>query len=89
VAQGEALKSDKLLDQLREMSKMTGGAAYVAKKSRDTEEIFADITKDLQHTYMLAYAPPPASDAKWRTIGLLVKGLKEARVRARTGYYPN
>ena len=89
VAQGEAHKSDKLLDQLREMSKMTGRSVYVAKKSQDIEEIFADITKDPHHTYMLAYAPAPASDAKWRTIALLVKGLKEARVRARTGYFPN
>lgn len=88
VAQGEALKSERLVQQLKELSQMTGGQAYMAKKSEDIEEIFKGISADLQHTYMLAYQAPTVIEPKWRFIQLSVKGLKGHRIRAKEGYFP-
>ena len=67
---------------------MTGGQSYQARKTSEIAEIFQKISGDLQHTYMLAYKPPPAPEPKWRTIQLNVIGLKEAKIHAKEGYLP-
>jgi Ca-activated chloride channel family protein len=89
VAEGEALQSRSLLDLLEDISRRTGGLSYAAKKSHDVENIFQNISKDLNHTYMLAYTAPQAKNDKWRSIQLVVKGLKAYKVRAKEGYEPN
>jgi Ca-activated chloride channel family protein len=89
VAEGEALQSQSLLQQLVDISKRTGGFSYAAKKSRDVEDIFQGISRDLNHTYMLAYTAPQANNDKWRSIHLIVKGPKGYKVRAKEGYEPN
>lgn len=88
IAEGDALKTKKLLDQLKDVAEMTGAQSYQAHKTSEIAGIFQDISKDLQHTYMLAYKPPPAKDQKWRTIQLTVAGLKDAKIRAKEGYLP-
>jgi hypothetical protein len=50
--------------------------------------IFSQISEDLQHCYLLAYAAPPVEDDAWRTIQVSVKGIKNARIRAKQGYFP-
>jgi VWFA-related protein len=88
VAQGEALRSHALVSDLERLARTTGGAAFEVKKHSDVGRVFEEISRDLEHTYMLAYAPPAASDGRWRSIQVSVSGLKGARVRAREGYYP-
>ncbi len=89
VAQGDALASKPLLDQLRKMAELSGGRTFEAKKAADIEDCFQEICQDLKHTYMLAYRPP-ASDGggKWRSIQVLVSDGKSFRVRAKEGYFP-
>ncbi len=88
VAEGEALGSRMLLHQLAEISKKTGGLSYAARKSYEIEEIFQDISRNLNQTYMLAYSAPQSQDSRWRTIQLEVKGVKGYKVRAKEGYDP-
>jgi len=88
VAQGAALKSQVLLQELREIARLTGGQSYKVLKSSEISSVFQDISNDLKHTYLLAYKPPPAGEETWRTIQLAVKGLKDYKVRAKEGYVP-
>ena len=88
VAQGDALASGVLVHELRNISDFTGGLAYTIRKPHEVEGVFQDISSDLQHTYMLAYKPPAGSEKKWRTIEVSVQGLKQYRIRAREGYFP-
>jgi VWFA-related protein len=89
IAAGEATRSKKLREILDELSRHTGGATYQVKKPKDVDGVFADITQDLQHLYMLSYqAPSGASNGKWRKIDLVVKGVPKYSIRAKEGYYP-
>ncbi len=88
VAQGEALRNSKLLDQLHMLAKTTGGASYAIKCSRDVEQVFSDISRDLRNTYMLAYYAPPAETSAWRRIQVSIPSLKEATIRTKEGYVP-
>ncbi|HUB80124.1 MAG TPA: VWA domain-containing protein [Bryobacteraceae bacterium] len=88
VAEGDALKSGALLSEIREIAETTGAKFHQAHHSGDINGIFKDISSDLGHTYLLAYKPPPAADQKWRTIALAVSGIKDAKIRAKEGYFP-
>ena len=88
IAEGEALGTRTLLDELKDIAEMTGAQSYLARRTKDIENIFAQISDDLQHTYMLAFKAPPNPGPKWRTIQLSVSGLKEPRIRAKEGYLP-
>jgi Ca-activated chloride channel family protein len=90
IAEGEAVKSQNLEKLLEDMSKRTGGSTYQVNKSGDIDVVFQKIAQDLQHLYMLSYQPPSSpADEKWRKIDIAVKGLKDYRIRAREGYFPN
>jgi Ca-activated chloride channel homolog len=89
IAQGDALKDPALLAQIRQISLGTDGWTYAVRNSREIDEVFTKIAQDLKHTYMLAYPAPPSADAKWRTIQLMVKNVKNLRIRAKEGYFPN
>jgi len=89
IAEGEATHSRNLRKILDELSERTGGAAYQVKKPSEIEEVFAKISEELKHLYMIAYQPPAnAGDSKWHKIEVAVRGEKDYRIRAREGYFP-
>jgi Ca-activated chloride channel family protein len=88
IAEGEALKNRQLVGILRNLSLRTGGISFTARKAGRIDEIFSRISEDLQHCYMLAYVAPPAENNDWRSIQVSVKGVKNARIRAKQGYFP-
>ena len=89
IAEGEATHSHDLRKILDELSERTGGAAYQVKKPNEIEEVFAKISEELKHLYMIAYQPPAnTGDAKWHKIEVAVRGIKGYRIRAREGYFP-
>ena len=74
---------------MHEIATQTGGLAYeVRKKSSDVEKVFAAISAEMQHTYLLAYRAPEAKGDEWRRIEVAVSGVKSASVRAKQGYVP-
>jgi VWFA-related protein len=89
IAEGEATHSHNLRKILDELSEQTGGSAYQVKKPSEIEEVFAKISEELKHLYMIAYQPPVnANDAKWHKIEVALRGVKDYRIRAREGYFP-
>jgi Ca-activated chloride channel homolog len=88
IAEGEALGAKHLLDELKEVAQMTGAQSYLAHKTSEISSIFEQISGDLQHTYMLAFRPPANPEPKWRTIQVIVSGVKDPRIRAKEGYLP-
>jgi VWFA-related protein len=90
IAAGEATRSKRLRGILEELSQHTGGTTYEVKKPKDVDAVFAAITQDLQHLYMLSYqAHSGTAGGRWRKIDLIVKGLKNYSIRAKEGYYPD
>jgi VWFA-related protein len=88
IAEGDALKSAALLGELREIAESTGAKFHQVHKASNINEIFKDISGDLGHTYLMAYKPPPSTDQKWRSIDVAISGTKDAKIRAKEGYYP-
>ena len=89
IAEGEATRSPNLKKVLNDLSERTGGASYMAKKPGDIEQVFQKIAEDLKHLYMIAYQPPSSSgDTRWHKIEVAVLGVKDYRIRARQGYFP-
>jgi VWFA-related protein len=86
IAQGDARRSGKLMDTLEEVSRGTGGRSFKVKKPAEMEEVFGEIAKDLQASYLLGYAPKPGG-GEWRPIKVEVPGRKEVTVRCREGYF--
>jgi VWFA-related protein len=87
VAQGEALSKKDLMKTLKELARATGASCHAVQKGSEIEEVFQDIAADIQHSYLIAYAPPEANDARYRSIRVNVAGMKNLRIRAREGYY--
>jgi len=86
IAEGEAVQTKPLLDELKDVAERTGAQSYLAHKTHDIGNIFAEISDDLQHTYMLAFKPQPSGEPKWRAIQVTVSGVKDPKIRAKEGY---
>lgn len=86
LAQGEALRAAKLMDTLERIAESTGGNTFRLQKLSRIDEIFAEISRDLAASYLLAYKPRPG-DGEWRPIQVRVPQRKGARVRCREGYF--
>jgi Ca-activated chloride channel homolog len=90
IAEGDAVHSKNLTALLTNLSERTGGSAYAVNKGADIDHVFEAISQDLQHLYLLTYEPDSTEAAeKWRKIDVIVKGVNEARIRAKEGYFPN
>ena len=85
-AQGQALEDRELLKQIFELSDATGGRAFEMKASGHAQRIFAEVSASLRHSYLLGYQAPQIETPGWRTIRLVVNGIKRPRVRAKSGY---
>ena len=88
IAEGEALESEGLLKQLKQISSVSGGLTYQIRKPEDAARVFLDISEDMRHAYLILYRPPETENRKWRVIQVKVKGDESYSVRAREGYYP-
>jgi len=87
IAQGEAVTHPAFLKQLAGISKATGGVSFVIREPKEIRGVFEHVSEDLMHGYLLEFQPPPAHDRAWRSIGVIVKGSKNLKVRAREGSY--
>ena len=58
IAQGAALKDERLLRVLEGMAGETGGVPFRLTNRNRIAEIFAEISRNLEHTYLLSWRPP-------------------------------
>jgi VWFA-related protein len=89
IAQGSALKDGKLMKVLEDMAVNTGGIAFRLTKPEKIGEVFAEISRNLRHTYLLSWKFPEGAGTSWHAIKIAVDGDEDARIRARQGYWPN
>ncbi len=88
IAEGEALDSLKLLDQLDDISRSTGGVPFVIHRISDIGAVFQKVSDDLMHGYLLAFQPRTGEDNGWHPIKVVLSKGRGHQVRARAGYYP-
>ena len=88
IAEGEALESPQLLDQLANMAQATGGRPFVVHRLSDIAPVFQKVSDDLMHGYLLAFQPHETDDHGWHAIKVVLSNSKGHQVRAREGYYP-
>ena len=70
------------------LTAQTGGAVYIPKETADLETAFGQIAADLAQQYVLSYyAVDERRDGQFHSIALRVKTRRDARVRARRGFY--
>ncbi len=81
---GEARKAKRALDNIAEVS---GGFAYYPKDLAEVEDITPRIAHEIRNQYILAYTPLGAMDGSYRRLKVEVKGVRNATVRHRAGYY--
>ncbi|MEX2264109.1 MAG: VWA domain-containing protein [Bryobacteraceae bacterium] len=87
IAQGDALKSKSLIRTQEAVAADTGGLAFQLKNPKQIARVFAEISRNLRHTYLLAWKPPQDAGPAWRAIRIVVAGLEGVRIRARRGYF--
>ena len=75
--------------EMNDLAKTSGGRTFNAASLSDARAAFARVAADIGTLYSLGYYPTnKARDGKFRSIHLVVKGLKEkAEIRSRDGYY--
>ena len=74
--------------RMEQITAQTGGAVYLPKETADLEAAFIQIAADLAHQYVLSYyATDERRDGQYHTLSLRVKNRRDARVRARRGFY--
>jgi Ca-activated chloride channel family protein len=87
IAQGEALSHPELVAELNHISRSTGGTPFLIRSMSDMAEVFAKISQDLKHGYLVVFRPSPGENRVWRKIEVVLSGSKGLQVRAREGYY--
>jgi Ca-activated chloride channel family protein len=70
------------------LSSETGGMTFLPEKLEDLNQVFSQITAELQAQYLLGYySTNEATDGKFRRINVKVPNHPYLRIRARKGYY--
>jgi hypothetical protein len=88
IAEGEALRQPELLKTLEELAGVTGGLPFRLYKPQKIGDIFAEISRNLDHTYLLAWKLPEDAGTSWHPIRIAVSGADGAVIRTRQGYWP-
>ena len=74
--------------EMSEMSRASGGKNFAAATLQDARAAFAQVANEIGTQYSLGYYPANKSrDGKFRQIKVELRGVKDASVRARDGYY--
>jgi VWFA-related protein len=74
--------------EMNELARGTGGRNFSAATLRDARAAFAQVANEIGTQYSLGYYPANKTrDGQFRKISVEVRGVKDAQVRAREGYY--
>ncbi len=89
---GPSIKLNKISmrghDGMIRLATETGGLAFLPDRLEDLNQVFAQITNELQAQYLLGYySNNERNDGAFRKITVRLPKKSELRVRARQGYY--
>jgi VWFA-related protein len=74
--------------EMSEMARASGGKAFAATSVQEAGAAFAQVANEIGTQYSLGYYPAnKIRDGRFRQITVEVRGVKDANVRAREGYY--
>jgi Ca-activated chloride channel homolog len=74
--------------EMSEMARGSGGKNFAAATLGDARAAFAQVAKEIGTQYSLGYYPSnKMRDGRFRQIKVELRGVKDASVRAREGYY--
>jgi Ca-activated chloride channel family protein len=71
---------------MQQISKATGGRAFIVGTGTPIAEIFAEIEQDLRSQYRFGFTPLPSKPGKFHSIDLRT-GDKHQAIQTRAGYY--
>jgi Ca-activated chloride channel family protein len=74
--------------EMSEMARASGGKAFAAGSVQEARAAFAEVANEIGTQYSLGYYPSNKTrDGRFRQIKVEMRGVKDANVRAREGYY--
>jgi len=74
--------------EMGELARSTGGKNFSAASLQEARAAFAEVANEIGTQYSLGYYPSnKARDGQFRKITVQLRGVKDANVRAREGYY--
>src|SRR2546429_1352252 len=74
--------------EMAELARSTGGKNFSAASLQEASAAFAEVAREIGTQYSLGYYPADKTrDGRFRQIKVELRGVKDASVRARDGYY--
>src|SRR5437660_644846 len=74
--------------EMGELARGSGGKAFTAGNQQEAQAAFAQVANEIGTQYSLGYYPANKTrDGRFRQIKVEMRGVKDASVRARDGYY--
>ncbi len=74
--------------EMNEMARTSGGKNFAAASLQEARAAFAQVASEIGTQYSLGYYPANKTrDGRFRQIHVELRGVKDATVRAREGYY--
>ena len=74
--------------EMSDLAQRSGGRNFTAASLQEARAAFAQVANEIGTQYSLGYYPSnKARDGRYRQIKVEVRGVKDASVRAREGYY--
>lgn len=74
--------------EMGEMARTSGGKAFAARTLQEARAAFAQVANEIGTQYSLGYYPSNKTrDGRFRQIKVDMRGVNDASVRAREGYY--
>jgi VWFA-related protein len=74
--------------EMGEMARTSGGKAFAATSVPEARAAFAQVANEIGTQYSLGYYPAnKIRDGRFRQITVQMRGVKDASVRAREGYF--
>ena len=74
--------------EMGEMARASGGKAFAAGNVQEARAAFAEVANEIGTQYSLGYYPANKTrDGRFRQINVEMRGVKDATVRAREGYF--
>ena len=75
-------------DEMKDLAQRSGGRNFEAASLQEARAAFAQVADEIGTQYSLGYYPSNKTrDGRYRQIKVVLRGVKDASVRAREGYY--